>query len=1288
MIKTITIGAKANSVVKTTQLMVLSGDKILLVDATTGQPPKHVSTKMVGKDLHIFADGATDASAVLIDYTDYSSTVEIQGVGQNGSYYNYAMSNSGGMELSSTPAVLPVAENHGSFMSSSAWWGVGILAVAGGVAAAAGGGGGGGSSSSSTTTTTTTTSGTQTGVVIDSLVSGISYTTSSGITGVTGDAGSVGSFHYNTGDTITLKIGAATLATNMAIPSDGVIYPQDMAGVSRTNTTDSAAINIAQFLQSLDDNSNPADGINITQATRDAITTSVTVQTASDLVLQAALPSGVTLVSEATATTQLQTIVNDTTAPSVGIVLTDTVLNSGETTDVTITFTEAVTGFTLADIVAQNGTVSNLTTADNITWTATFTPTASVTDTSNIITIAAGSYSDVAGNLGVFGKSANYTVDTYVAPPSPVGLTITDNTDGTANGSVVYTFTFDSAVTGFTTSDITVTGGTKGTLSGSGTVYTLTVTPPAGSTGNISVNVDAGVAVDSSGAQNIAVVAATQAYDLAVPSALVMSLASDTGINASDNITSSKVINISGVESGATWEYSLDSGGTWTVGSGTSFNLANNTIYGINMIQLRQTDAAGNVSVVTKNTDAITIDVNPPILTITDNEPTAISNMDGSNSDGTTDLDGGNITYTFKFTDSTGAAEAVTGFGISDITITNGTAKTFTQVSQSEYTLEVIPNRIEGILSVNVPSTAYFDIAGNSASASSMTDSTPQAVDMIAPVLMDTLYDDTNGDGVINASDTNWVYDYVNKTISFKLDSQLEAVNMSNPGGFDVYINTHLIDVEAVSMLGDTVTLIMPKAAADSWIDIESVRVVYKDVTTDLTPAIQDLAGNDATSFTYLKPDDTAPTVKSIFFDDSALSIGESSPVTITFSEEVRDAIVSFENGTLTGLAATADARVWTATFTAGANVEYTSNTFSVVDCHDLNGLAGQIVAPATSLYDYTYDVDTRAPSIAISDDEPAAVANIAGTSVKYTFTFSEPVTGFTLQDITIVGGVPAGVLTTVSASVYTLDITPTAGVAGNMTVDVAASAVTDLFGNSSTVALQSIQAVDMKAPTVVISMNDAVVTAGDAPIVTFTFSEAVLGFDGSDLNLSNANGTINNLFSGDGGVTYTGTFAPAAGIAADVVNAITLTNLSYTDVAGNAGAGGSTGNYIVETKAPLISAPITDVVGHTSTGTIEITFNSSLDEGTYAPNSMFFVTDGTLTPDLTDGNALLKFAATAVSVLGNKVTLSIDPSITDTPSATWILTYTDNPGNDAQALQSIYGSDVSSFTYSIATVL
>ena len=88
-------------------------------------------------------------------------------------------------------------------------------------------------------------------------------------------------------------------------------------------------------------------------------------------------------------------------------------------------------------------------------------------------------------------------VDDRVSVDFAPTLTISDGTtSGTATGDVTFFFSFSEAVTGFTADDISVSGGTKGTLSGSGSSYSLIVSPTSETTGTITVDVAAGAAVD------------------------------------------------------------------------------------------------------------------------------------------------------------------------------------------------------------------------------------------------------------------------------------------------------------------------------------------------------------------------------------------------------------------------------------------------------------------------------------------------------------------------------------------------------------------------------------------------------------------------------------------------------------------------------------------------------------------------------------------------------------------------------------------------------------------------
>ena len=62
--------------------------------------------------------------------------------------------------------------------------------------------------------------------------------------------------------------------------------------------------------------------------------------------------------------------------------------------------------------------------------------------------------------------------------------------------------------------------------------------------------------------------------DTVAPTPPSVALAADTGISGSDRLTNNASINVGNLESGATWQYSTDSGTSWTSGTGTSFTVA------------------------------------------------------------------------------------------------------------------------------------------------------------------------------------------------------------------------------------------------------------------------------------------------------------------------------------------------------------------------------------------------------------------------------------------------------------------------------------------------------------------------------------------------------------------------------------------------------------------------------------------------------------------------------------------------------------------------------------------
>ncbi|PKF60370.1 hypothetical protein CW745_15630, partial [Psychromonas sp. psych-6C06] len=99
----------------------------------------------------------------------------------------------------------------------------------------------------------------------DNFVSGVSYNTSSGLSGFTGDTGTAGEFKYNIGDVITFKVGDVIIAEFNADAINGdILFLQDISGHDLTENNASHIENMAIFLQGLDSDlsdSNSADGI-------------------------------------------------------------------------------------------------------------------------------------------------------------------------------------------------------------------------------------------------------------------------------------------------------------------------------------------------------------------------------------------------------------------------------------------------------------------------------------------------------------------------------------------------------------------------------------------------------------------------------------------------------------------------------------------------------------------------------------------------------------------------------------------------------------------------------------------------------------------------------------------------------------------------------------------------------------------------------------------------------------------------------------------------------------------
>ncbi|MEE2527394.1 Ig-like domain-containing protein, partial [Hyphobacterium sp. HN65] len=269
--------------------------------------------------------------------------------------------------------------------------------------------------------------------------------------------------------------------------------------------------------------------------------------------------------------------------------------------------------------------------------------------------------------------------------------------------------------------------------------------------------------------------------------------------------------------------------------------------------------------------------------------------------------------------------------------------------------------------------------------------------------------------------------------------------------------------------------------------------------------AAQDIAGNiNSAAIQFLVTNDqTAPTVS---IAGPAGPVSGAFTASFTFSEVVSGFAlgdISVGNGAASNL--------------SGAGTTYTATITPASD-----GLVTIDVA-ANVAQDVAGNNNTAATQFSVTNDSDRPTLTITGPAgpvagaFTATFTFSENVTGFVLEDITVGNGTASNL--SGAGTTYTATITPTAD--GQVTIDVAANIALDAASNPNTAATQFTVTNDSSPPTVTITGPTGPVAG--AFTATITFSKTVTGFAIGDISVGN--GSASNL-SGSG-TTYTATITP-----------------------------------------------------------------------------------------------------------------------------------------------------------------
>ncbi|WP_323894189.1 retention module-containing protein, partial [Aeromonas veronii] len=444
----------------------------------------------------------------------------------------------------------------------------------------------------------------------------------------------------------------------------------------------------------------------------------------------------------------------------------------------------------------------------------------------------------------------------------------------------------------------------------------------------------------------------------------------------------------------------------------------------------------------------------------------------------------------------------------------------------------------------------------------------------IAEATFDTTYN-TNGEPPLGAAGEDEVFDLTPPTISVVAPDNTNDTTPTLIGTTD-------------APAGSTVTLLVTDANGNQ----QTLNAIVTpggtftvDVVTPLaegsytvTASVTDPAGNTGSATDDGSVDVTAPTITV----DAPDNTTDTTPTITGTTNAAPGSIV-----TLVVTDANGNQQTLTSTVQPGGSYSVDVTTPLAEGSYKVDA---SVTDPAGNTGTATDDgsVDSKAPNLTIAldaniTDDDVINAAEAGQQIPVSGTVSGE---FKVGDI---------VTLTVNNTAYTGPVDAN----GRFTILVAGSDLvadkdqsidasvtsTDAAGNSATATDSEGYSLDTAAPSVVVNIVDDKLTVGETSEVTFTFSEQVKGFEVGDLTV--VGGTVTDLKTTDGGKTWTGTFTPIPGF--EGTASVTVNEGSYTDLAGNAGTGGSD-TAGADIKAPSVIVNIVDdklTVGETS----EVTF-------------------------------------------------------------------------------------------------
>ena len=785
--------------------------------------------------------------------------------------------------------------------------------------------------------------------------------------------------------------------------------------------------------------------------------------------------------------------------------------------DVTITFTEVVSGFTQSDLSVSGTATASITewnTNDNTTYTATITPTSSGTVT---MSVAANVATDAANNPNTAATAQTVTVDVD-RPKVTIGVP-----SGTQTGAFNATITFSETVSGFAQSDVSLSGSaasiTDWRANSDNTLYTATITPTA--SGTVTISVAANVATDAANNPNTAAAPQTVTVDVDRP-AVTIGVPSGTQTGAFNaTITFSETVSgfaqsdvsLSGSAASITdWRTNSDN----TLYTATITPTASGTVT-ISVAANVATDAANNPNTAaTSQTVTVSVDTNPPSVSLS--VPSGVQNSAFSVS----------VTFT----------EVVSGFTQSDLSVSGTATASITEWNTNDnttYTATITPTS-SGTVTMSVAANVATDAANNPNTAATAQTVT---VDVDRPKVTIGVPSGTQT-GAFNATIT------FSETVSGFAQSDVSlsgsAASITDwRANSDNTVYTATITPTA----SGTVTMSVPANVATDAANNPNTAATSQTITIEIPPAIPD-------PVTWMPDANLRSAIR------SALGLATDATFTQTQLQQLTKLFASQSGiSDITGLKHATELTklsLWRNSISNLAPIkDLTKLTYlrlarnGISDVSPLSGLTALTslglqhnnivdVAPLATLVNLTWlrlagnsitdlsalvtlvkvtdsdvdlpDPDTTAPGVSIS--VPSGVQNGA---FSVSITFTETVSGFTQSDVSLSGS--AASITDWRANndntVYTATITPSSS--GIITFNINAGVATDVANNPNTAATLQTVTVDVDSPSVSITVPEEV--QSDTFNVTILFNKSVSGFQPPDISLTGSTATATIVFTG-----------------------------------------------------------------------------------------------------------------------------------------------------------------------------